>query len=375
MKKARTGEREPTETDDDKQPKPKETEDDKQPKPKETEDNKQPTPKETEDEKQTTGKRQLKTTKQDDDKEKKKKKKTDDKKQPKPKPKETGDEKQPKPKETDDKKQPKPKETGDEKQPKPKETDDKQPKPKETGDEKQPKETGDKKQPKPKETGDDKQPKPKETGDNKQPKPKETGDQKQADVTWSNLHEKAVCDGEISSEPFVKGDEVYVSFESGLEWRVPHLVPDDLKGEQKALPMIGQTKQKPKPKASPKPVPDFDLGCCRIKYASQGQKTPILKFEVRADRTGPCSIFKQKMQVVLKPGGFTAEQGMNFLKTFAFAYDGMNLCPDAVDFKVCKQSLLDYGSKNGVDWSKHLSWQFVNRLKLPGFPEASIGLI
>ena len=354
MKKARTGEREPTETDDDKQPKPKETEDDKQPKPKETEDNKQPTPKETEDEKQTTGKRQLKTTKQDDDKEKKKKKKTDDKKQPKPKPKETGDEKQPKPKETDDKKQPKPKETGDEKQPK---------------------ETGDKKQPKPKETGDDKQPKPKETGDNKQPKPKETGDQKQADVTWSNLHEKAVCDGEISSEPFVKGDEVYVSFESGLEWRVPHLVPDDLKGEQKALPMIGQTKQKPKPKASPKPVPDFDLGCCRIKYASQGQKTPIFKFEVRADRTGPCSIFKQKMQVVLKPGGFTAEQGMNFLKTFAFAYDGMNLCPDAVDFKVCKQSLLDYGSKNGVDWSKHLSWQFVNRLKLPGFPEASIGLI
>ena len=271
MKKARTGEREPTETDDDKQPKPKETEDDKQPKPKETEDNKQPTPKETEDEKQTTGKRQLKTTKQDDDKEKKKKKKTDDKKQPKPKPKETGDEKQPKPKETDDKKQPKPKETGDEKQPK---------------------ETGDKKQPKPKETGDDKQPKPKETGDNKQPKPKKTGDQKQADVTWSNLHEKAVCDGEISSEPFVKGDEVYVSFESGLEWRVPHLVPDDLKGEQKALPMIGQTKQKPKPKASPKPVPDFDLGCCRIKYASQGQKTPILKFEVRADRTGPCSIFQ-----------------------------------------------------------------------------------
>ena len=194
-------------------------------------------------------------------------------------------------------------------------------------------------------------------------------------MTWSNLHEKAVCDGEISSEPFVKGDEVYVSFESGLEWRVPHLVPDDLKGEQKALPMIGQTKQKPKPKASPKPVPDFDLGCCRIKYASQGQKTPIFKFEVRADRTGPCSIFKQKMQVVLKPGGFTAEQGMNFLKTFAFAYDGMNLCPDAVDFKVCKQSLLDYGSKNGVDWSKHLSWQFVNRLKLPGFPEASIGLI
>ena len=364
MKKARTGEREPTETDDDKQPKPKETEDDKQPKPKETEDdkqtkgketedNKQPKPEETEDEKQTKGKRQLKTTKQDDDKEKKKKK-TDDKKQPKPK--ETGDEKQPKPKETDDKKQPKPKETGDEKQPKPKET-------------------GDKKQPKPKETGDDKQPKPKETGDNKQPKPKETGDQKQADVTWSNLHEKAVCDGEISSEPFVKGDEVYVSFESGLEWRVPHLVPDDLKGEQKALPMVGQTKQKPKPKASPKPVPDFDLGCCRIKYASQGQKTPILKFEVRADRTGPCSIFKQKMQVVLKPGGFTAEQGMNFLKTVAFAYDGMNLCPDAVDFKVCKQSLLDYGSKNGVDWSKHLSWQFVNRLKLPGFPEASIGLI
>ena len=48
-------------------------------------------------------------------------------------------------------------------------------------------------------------------------------------MTWSNLHEKAVCDGEISSEPFVKGDEVYVSFESGLEWRVPHLVPDDLK--------------------------------------------------------------------------------------------------------------------------------------------------
>ncbi|CAE7615832.1 cpt [Symbiodinium sp. CCMP2592] len=269
---------------------------------------------------------------------------------------------QPKPKETDDKKQPKPKETDDKKQTKPKETD----------------ETDDKKQTKPEETDDKKQAKPEETDDKKQAKPEETDDKKQADVTWNNLHEKAVCDGEFSSEPFVTDDEVYVSFESGLEWRVPHLVPDDLKGGQKALPMVGkaqQPKRKPKPKASPKPVPDFDLGCCRIKYCTQGTKMPILKFEVRADRTGPCSLFKQKMQVVVKEGGFTAEQGMNFLKSFAFAYDGMNMNPDEIDFRVCKQSLLDYGSKNGVDWSKHLSWKFINKLKLPGFPEASIGLI
>ena len=374
MKTARTGEREPTETDDDKQPKPKETEGrqaaETQGDRDEGQGDRGQQAAETPRRPRTRSRRRARDSSRRRSKTttRRRRKKKEDRRQEaaeNPRRPTTRSSRNPrKPatrssrnrRETDDKKQPKLKETRDEKQPKPKET-------------------GDKKQPKPKETGDDKQPKPKETGDNKQPKPNETGDQKQDDVTWSNLHEKAVCDGEISSEPFVKGDEVYVSFESGLEWRVPHLVPDDLKGEQKALPMVGQTKQKPKPKASPKPVPDFDLGCCRIKYASQGQKMPILKFEVRADRTGPCSIFKQKMQVVLKPGGFTAEQGMNFLKTVAFAYDGMNLCPDAVDFKVCKQSLLDYGSKNGVDWSKHLSWQFVNRLKLPGFPEASIGLI
>ena len=121
--------------------------------------------------------------------------------------------------------------------------------------------------------------------------PKKTKADENDDVTWSNLHEKGMLKGELSSAPYVdEGGDVVVRFQSGRVWRVPHLVPGDIdksKGEQAALPRLGEVaesevkKKKPRTEAKPRPVSDFILGSVRVKYASQGSKHPILKMECK----------------------------------------------------------------------------------------------
>ncbi|CAE7878793.1 unnamed protein product, partial [Symbiodinium necroappetens] len=65
-----------------------------------------------------------------------------------------------------------------------------------------------------------------------------------------------------------------------------------------------------------KPVADMDLGVVRVRYTTQGTKSPIVKLEVREDRFRPTSAWVQRLQVVIRgDGGFTAQQGFNILKT------------------------------------------------------------
>ena len=149
------------------------------------------------------------------------------------------------------------------------------------------------------------------------------------EVIWSNLHEKATCNGEMSSSPYVEGGEVLVRFKSGRVWRVPHLVPKDIeqRGEQAALPRVGDVsevkKKKPPTEAKPRPVSDFILGSVRVKYASQGSKHPILKLECKEDRFGPSAgPWRQKMQFVLKEdAALTMVQASHVLQTMAMCYE------------------------------------------------------
>ena len=89
----------------------------------------------------------------------------------------------------------------------------------------------------------DEQPK-KTKADENDEQPKKTKADENDDVTWSNLHEKGMLKGELSSAPYVdEGGDVVVGFQSGRVWRVPHLVPGDIdksKGEQAALPRLGE---------------------------------------------------------------------------------------------------------------------------------------
>ena len=133
----------------------------------------------------------------------------------------------------------------------------------------------------------DEQPK-KTKADENDEQPKKTKADENDDVTWSNLHEKGMLKGELSSAPYVdEGGDVVVRFQSGRVWRVPHLVPGDIdksKGEQAALPRLGEVAEsevKKKKPAKPRPVSDFILASVRVKYASQGSKHPILKMECK----------------------------------------------------------------------------------------------
>ncbi|CAE7904495.1 unnamed protein product, partial [Symbiodinium sp. KB8] len=114
-----------------------------------------------------------------------------------------------------------------------------------------------------------------------------------------------------------------------------------------------------------KPVADMDLGVVRVRYTTQGTKSPIVKLEVREDRFRPTSAWVQRLQVVIRgDGGFTAQQGFNILKTFALCYFEMNLSPTDVNFRQCKSSLLEHGLEIGHNWQEHLSWKYINKLKL-----------
>ncbi|CAE7212823.1 unnamed protein product [Symbiodinium sp. CCMP2592] len=131
--------------------------------------------------------------------------------------------------------------------------------------------------------------------------------------------------------------------------------------------------QKNKPEKKTKPIQDMDLGVVRVRYTTQGSKNPIVKLEVREDRFRPTSPWVQRLQVVIRnDGGFTVQQGFNVLKTFALCYFQMNLNPGEINFKLCKSSLLEHALEIGHDWAMHLSWKYINKLKLKGFPEAPL---
>ncbi|CAE7222571.1 cpt [Symbiodinium sp. CCMP2592] len=265
----------------------------------------------------------------------------------------------PKPTKADEKdEQPKPKKQ----KPKPTKADEKDEKPKPTKADEKDEQPHKKEKPKPTKADEkDKQPQKKEKP--KKTKPDEKDEQPQPqEVSWSNLHEKAMCNGEMSSSPYVEGGEVMVRFESGRVWRVPHLVPDDIekRGEQEAA-------------AKARPVADFILPSVRVKYASQGTKSPVLKLECKEDRFGPSmGPWRQKLQFVLKedaPLGMV--EASHVMQTMATCYEKMNLNGAEIDFRRCRDSLLKHAKAVNHDWArKPMSWEYVNQQKLDGFPLA-----
>ena len=200
------------------------------------------------------------------------------------------------------------------------------------------------------------------------------------DRWWSNFMGLAylqLVDGvEPSSEPYVKDDDVYVKFPDGLEWKVPRLMPGDLKGEPRKRPLPevpGVEEPKPKKQAKAKsqpkhrPVEDFLLPTVRAKFCFQGKHDPIVKVEAREDRHDSSSCWKQKFQIVIRCE-MCAAAAMNISQTFCQLYEYLNLNPAELDYKECRDSLINMKNA-GHKWADGpMDWQHLAGLCLKGFP-------
>ena len=204
------------------------------------------------------------------------------------------------------------------------------------------------------------------------------------DVWWSDELQRGCRNLKtgilVSGECYNFADNVYVKFEDGFEWRVPHLVPYDLVKKEKGgvpLPSINALRNPPeqaKPKRVPKaknkidkPVPDYDLDIIKCRYTTQGKHPPLVKVEVREDRNDATSKWRQKMQIIIKDE-VTPKVAMNVAKTFADCFLHMNLVPDHINYKECRDALLKY---NLHDWTKGpMKWTVVAKLCLKPFPPA-----
>ena len=224
---------------------------------------------------------------------------------------------------------------------------------------------------------------------------KDVADKKQPpkiDIWWDDEQGKAFLRVSGKSEnklemskELVGGEDgfVYAIFEGFEKWRVPHLLPDDLdkfkagqplpKGSAAAKPAkTPAAKRKP---AKDKPVQDFELkDIVRCRYATQGEKNPpIIKVELRQDRFDTSSKWAQKFQIVIKDN-ITATYAMNVATTFAEAYVYMNLNQGMLNFKECRNALIEY-TADGFDWNKQrLNWKVIDALcwrKI--FPPACLG--
>ena len=81
------------------------------------------------------------------------------------------------------------------------------------------------------------------------------------------------------------------------------------------------------------------------------------------------------MQFVLKEdAALTMVQASHVLQTMAMCYEKMNLNGAEIDFKRCRDSLLKHAEAVKHDWEKKpMSWEYVNKQKLDGFPLARLG--
>ena len=142
-----------------------------------------------------------------------------------------------------------------------------------------------------------------------------------------------------------------------------------MKDENEEQPMKKKTEKKPKP------IEDMALGVVHVQYTTQGLKEPHR--EVGGEgRPVPANEFLG----AATPSGdprrwwpFRAT-GLQRPQDVCSVFFEMNLNPGEINFKQCKASLLEHALETNHDWSTHLSWKDVNKLKLKGFPEASLGL-
>ena len=199
------------------------------------------------------------------------------------------------------------------------------------------------------------------------------------DIWWSDELGKALLQVsgqgqnklEMSKE-LVAGEDglVYAIFDGFDKWRVPHLVSEDLEkfNAGQALPKSTVAKPEKTPAAKrktakDKPVKDFELkDIVRCRYATQGEKNPpIIKVELRQDRFDTTSKWAQKFQIVIKDH-ITATYAMNVATTFAEAYVYMNLNQGMLNFRECRNALIEY-TADGFDWNKErLNWKVIDAL-------------
>ena len=202
---------------------------------------------------------------------------------------------------------------------------------------------------------------------------------KLGDMWWSEEHGVAFrqmkAGVERSGPPFQDGEDVKVKFAcDGLVWILPNLIPADLeKFGQEPLKKLPKPDPKAKPsrkkKSDEKPVQDYVLDVVRCKYAKQGQGNPIIKVECRVNRhdlSSP-SQWKQKLQVVIRED-VSARFAMNVAITFANCYQYMNLNPEMLNFRECRDALISYGQQHH-DFNKSvMDWKIVSDVCQPPFP-------
>ena len=199
------------------------------------------------------------------------------------------------------------------------------------------------------------------------------------DIWWSDEMGKALLrvsgQGENKiemSKDLVVGEDglVYAIFDGFEKWRVPHLVSEDLEkfNAGQALPKSNVARPAKTPAAKrkavkDKPVKDFELkDIVRCRYATQGEKNPpIIKVELRQDRFDTTSKWAQKFQIVIKDR-ITPTFAMNVATTFAEAYVYMNLNQGMLNFRECRNALIEY-TADGFDWNKErLNWKVIDAL-------------
>ena len=222
--------------------------------------------------------------------------------------------------------------------------------------------------------------------------PPAAGDGRKIDIWWSDEIGKAllrVTGGGVNivemSTSLVAGEDgfVYALFNGYDRWRVPHLVKDDLEKFQAAAVPLPRAQAPEKPpakkarkKGADKPVEDYELqNIIRCRYATQGEKNPpIVKVELREDRFDTSSKWRQRFQIVIRDH-ITAVYAMNVAKTFSQCYVHMNCNQNMLDYKECRNALLEYKEDGKLfDWEKKpLDWKRVNSMMLKAYPPACLG--
>ena len=209
-----------------------------------------------------------------------------------------------------------------------------------------------------------------------QQKPKEKAaiTRKEGDIWWEETLGKACRQTkngtDVSGQPSLnEAGSVVVVFEDGTEW-LPPLIPADLMKFAGTAGSVQVLKPKAKQAGAPKPVQDYLLPTIRAKFSKQGKCAPIIKVETRADRYDLSSVWRQKMQIVIR-GDVTPTVGMNICSTFCDCYEHLNLNQGLLNFKECKNNLVELW-KNGTHnfAESKMSWELVSKQMKDAFPPA-----
>ncbi|CAE7582760.1 unnamed protein product [Symbiodinium sp. CCMP2592] len=199
---------------------------------------------------------------------------------------------------------------------------------------------------------------------------------KEGDIWWEETLGKACRQTkkgtDVSGQPSLnEAGSVVVVFEDGTEW-LPPLIPADLAKFASSAGSVMSVPRKPKAASNKpvKPVADYCLPTIRAKFSKQGKCSPIIKVEARADRYNLSSAWKQRMQIVLK-GDMTPTVGMNICSTFCDCYEHLNLNQGLLDFKHCRNNLIEMWQNGTHDFAaSKMSWELLSKQMKDAFPPA-----